>query len=220
MQYQTFVFDFDLTLADASPAIFACSHYALGRLGFADVDDATIFSTIGQPLGKMFTIFTGSDDRAKQEEFVRIYRQKAEEIMDGQTVLLPGAKELITWLYKQGKTCAIVSTKIRARILSTLQRNGLQSMFSLVVAGEDVSVPKPDPQGLMLVAKTLGTPKESILYVGDNQIDARTAQNFGVDFAAVLSGPTPKEAFEALPHRYICQGLTQLHAILKQDAAR
>lgn len=220
MPYQIFIFDFDLTLADASPAIFACTHYALGRLGFADVDDAAIFSTIGQPLGKMFTLFTGSDDRAKQEEFVRIYRQKADEIMDEQTVLLPGAKELITWLYEQGKTCAIVSTKIRARILNTLARNGLQSMFSLVVAAEDVSAPKPDPQGLMAAAKTLHAFKETILYVGDSLVDAHTAQNFGVDFAAVLSGPTAKEQFAALPHRYICQNVKELHAILKQDAAR
>jgi len=216
MQYQAVVFDFDLTLADASPAIFACSNHALTQMGFAPVDNELIFSTIGKHLADMFTVFTGNTDEALRQDFVRIYREHAEKIMDDMTTLLPGAKELLTWLNSQGIKCAIVSTKIRSRILETLRRNQMLELIHILVGCEDVSIPKPDPQGLAFACQHMGTAKENVLYVGDNEIDALTAKNYGVDFAAMLSGPTGQQVFLQHPHRWICKDLPTLHRLLQQ----
>jgi phosphoglycolate phosphatase len=80
----------------------------------------------------------------------------------------------------------------------------------MIVGGEDVTQPKPDPQGLDLIISRFGAEKKDVLYVGDNYIDAQTASNAGVDFAAVTTGSTGKAEFEKYPHVYIGNSLTDI----------
>ena len=55
-----------------------------------------------------------------------------------------------------------------------------------------------------------GAPHSGVLYVGDSLYDAGAAQNAGVDFAAVLTGNTPKQAFETYPTVQIINNLSEL----------
>jgi phosphoglycolate phosphatase len=55
----------------------------------------------------------------------------------------------------------------------------------------------------------LGVNKDEVLYVGDSYIDAETAVNAGVDFAAVTTGPTDKETFMRYPNIAIGGSLSE-----------
>ena len=72
---------------------------------------------------------------------------------------------------------------------------GWTDASGVIVGSEDVEAMKPDPSGLLHAVKTLETPKERCLYVGDSMTDAETARRAGVPFVAVLSGVTEREAF-------------------------
>ena len=96
-----------------------------------------------------------------------------------------------------------------------LQRQGAEGWFRMVVGGEEVSSPKPHPEGLLRAVDALGAPAERTLYCGDTVIDAETAQRAGVPFAGVLNGTTTAEELSAFPHVYIASDLWALKKFLK-----
>ena len=74
-----------------------------------------------------------------------------------------------------------------------LTNNNLISLFDFIVGGEDVSNQKPDPEGLYKITKALKIDKSECIYIGDNVVDAETAKNAAISFAAVLTGTTRRE---------------------------
>ena len=50
MPYEAVIFDFDYTLADATPGIVGCVNHALGVLGLADRPEEDIRRTVGMTL--------------------------------------------------------------------------------------------------------------------------------------------------------------------------
>jgi phosphoglycolate phosphatase len=78
-----------------------------------------------------------------------------------------------------------------------LKREGLLHFLDVIVGGEDVSKHKPDPESLNLAIRKLVLPQEELIYVGDSVTDAKMAKRSGVSFIAVLSGVTPRDAFDA-----------------------
>ena len=71
---------------------------------------------------------------------------------------------------------------------------------------------KPDPEGLLWTVKHLHVEKEEVLYVGDSLVDAKTAENADIAFAAVLTGTTTKEEFHKHDLVYIGQGIKEVCA--------
>ena len=187
MRYRAVIFDFDYTLGDGTKPITDAILGSLRRMGRPERPDReTARRTIGHPLQECYTILTGDRDGAQRERFATIFREIARVIEE--TVLLPGAMELLTELNDAGVKLAIVSTKGRRHLSGTTARLGLDPLLSALIAGDDVPREKPDPAGLLLALERLGVEKREALYVGDTVIDAETAFRAGVDFAAVTTG--------------------------------
>ncbi len=53
--------------------------------------------------------------------------------------------------------------------------------------------------------------KEEVLYVGDSLVDAKTADNAKVKFAAVLTGTTTKDEFKGYNNIYIGQNIADVY---------
>ncbi len=209
-RYKYCIFDFDLTLADSSKAILTCYKHTLSKFGYEIPDDKTIYNTIGKTLAQSFEILTGLNDAEKIEQMRLEYVSKADEVMAKDTVFYDDTLAMLQILQCAGVKVGIVSTKFRYRIEETFRYHTTSFPIDLIVGGEDVSVPKPDPQGLELIINRFGACKAEVLYIGDNYIDALTAQNAQVDFAAVTTGSTTACEFEKYPHIYIGESLTDI----------
>lgn len=209
-KYKFCVFDFDLTLADSSKAILTCFKHTLGKFGYEIPDNDSIYNTIGKTLVDSFDILTGIENNPQREEMRVEYVKKADEVMAKDTVFYDDTLAILQVLQCAGIKVGIVSTKFRYRIEETFRYHTTSFPVDLIVGGEDVTVPKPDPQGLELIIRKFNACKADALYIGDNYIDAQTAQNAQVDFAAVTTGSTTKEEFEQYPHIYIGNSLTDI----------
>lgn len=198
---QTILFDFDYTLADSSLGVIDCIGFALRELGFAPVSDDAACRTIGLTLPDTLAALVGPQPAAVSARFARLFVEQADRVMVDKTALFAGARETVARLQARGLVLGIVSTKYRRRIEITLGRDGLLTPFAVIVGGEDVSAHKPDPESLRCAMDRLGVAPTETLYVGDSLTDAEAAKRAGVPFAAVLSGTTPREAFEK---RYGC----------------
>ena len=210
MNYKTYLFDFDYTLADSSRGIVKCFRIVLTRHQYLTVTDEAIKRTIGKTLEESFSILTGVTDPAQLAAFRQEYRQEADIHMNVNTCLFPDTLSTLTALKKQGARIGIISTKYRFRILSFLDEYLPENFLDIVVGGEDVQAAKPSPEGIKFALEHLGRTPQETLYIGDSTVDAETACNAGVDFAGVLNGMTTAEELQAYPHKIIMRNLEEL----------
>ena len=91
-----------------------------------------------------------------------------------------------------------------------MQHNEISELVDYLVGKEDNVEPKPSPQGLIKAIEKFNADRKNVLYIGDHQIDAKTAEKARVDFVAVLTGETSKVEFEKFPCIFIANNLTEI----------
>lgn len=214
MDYQAVIFDFDYTLGDATESIVAGYNHGLTALGWPEPDREAVRRTVGHTLENGYTMLTGDSDPEHRRQFRAHFVECAHELQPATTRLFPGAAELLGRLNTLSIPTAIVTTKHSDMLRRVLERQNALDWFRVLVGGEQVSRPKPDPEGLLFAMERLGAAPADTLYCGDTVIDAETAQRAGVPFAAVLNGTTPAEAFIAFPHVHIAADLPDLRQFL------
>jgi len=194
--FRSLIFDFDYTLADSSRGIVECIRFALKRLGLPLVSAERARRTIGLSLHDAFVELAGNQHATKSDEFARLFIEHADRVMLDLTILLDCVPETVALLKQRGFALGILSNKFRYRVMGVLGREHLSRSFGVVVGAEDVATLKPAPEGLLMALQRLGSSPSAALYVGDSLTDAETAARAGVHFVAVLSGVTPREAFD------------------------
>lgn len=200
--YQAYIFDFDYTLGDSTDGIVQCVLYALSQLEEEAKTVEEIRKTIGLSLKETYFTLTGSKNEEKAELFAKYFKEKGDEVMVAGTQLYEPAKQVLADLREKGCRIGIVTTKYHYRIDAILAKFDMNDMVDIIVGGDDVKVPKPDPEGLLYAIEQLQLDKKDILYVGDSVVDAKTAQSAEVDFAAVLTGTTSAQDFAK--YRNVC----------------
>lgn len=210
MNYSTYLFDFDYTLADSSRGIVTCFQHVLQRNGYLQVADTTIKRTIGKTLEESFTILTGVTDAKRLAGFRKEYEKEGDTYMNINTFLYSESRSTLAALKSAGANVGIISTKYRYRIKAFLDINMPEKLVDIIVGGEDVKQPKPSPEGLLLAIERLQADKTQVLYIGDSTVDAETAQSAGVDFAGVTHGVTTAYELACYPHVCIMSSLEEL----------
>ena len=213
---QTIIFDFDYTLVESSRGTIDGVNFAFEKMGLPIASDAAIRQTIGLSLPNILTALAGETYTKYVDEFTQLFLQRADETMVALAEFFAGVPETIKALQKLGIQLAIVSQKRRHYIQGILGRENLLEAFAAIVGGGDAPY-KPNPEGLLsAIAQTNSTPSNCI-YVGDSPTDAETARRAGIAFIAVLSGVTPRDAFEGY-HVYAV--LEDVSGLLDLDPVR
>lgn len=209
--YKAYIFDFDYTLANSEEGIAMCFEMLFADEGYPAVPRPVICQTIGMTMYDAMAKLTGETNPDRIWELIRLYKVRYSDFyMVPNTHLYPQTIPTLQALKDRGALCCIVSTKTRSRINQTIVKDHLESLVDCVVGIEDVAQPKPAPDGILSIKDRFQLRPSDILYIGDSLIDAQTAQNSGVAFAAVTTGTTPAAAFAALPHVAIMADLSEL----------
>jgi HAD superfamily hydrolase (TIGR01548 family) len=101
---------------------------------------------------------------------------------------------------------ALFTGRVRQETDYTLERCRVRRYFRHVVTVEDVSRPKPDPQGLLQILR--GRDPSKAIYLGDNVDDAIAAKAARISFLAVL--PRNSEAWRTRGEQLVQSGATAL----------
>ena len=214
MKFKAVLFDFVYTLGDATESIVAGFRHAFAEMGLPEPTEAAIRSTVGYLLKDEYTMLTGDSDPERQETFVRLFQEVCRPMQPRTTRLLPGARELLEALKKEGVPMGIITSKRDSALQAVLEALNIRDMFALTISGDQVHAPKPDPAGLLRAMETLGVAGDEVLYCGDTVLDAGTAQRAGTHFAAVTTGTTPAGDFADYPCDHVARDLTDLKAWL------
>ena len=111
----------------------------------------------------------------------------------GTVTPLPGALELVLRAGEGGRRMALVTSTPRANIDFVLGQTGLAEAFETIVAAEDVSRGKPDPEGYLLAAGRLGVPPERCLVIEDAPGGIEAGRRAGMHTLAVTTTHSREE---------------------------
>jgi phosphoglycolate phosphatase-like HAD superfamily hydrolase len=135
----------------------------------------------------------------------------------------PGARDMLKTLHNKHYRIGIVSSKTKALVNHGLEWTGLSSYVDVVIGCEEVTNPKPDPEGILKALAELNAIDEDLpdedkkkrmprdeevykrhsLYIGDNLSDMQAAHNAGIRSCGVLYIKDPSIMLEASPDMVI-----------------
>ena len=176
------LFDFDMTLIDSSYAITSCMNSLAKDMGLGKVTREQVLSTIGLPIESAGEILWGEF----RPEWLEHYRNHYSARERKELRPFPGAVPLLENLSREGIRKAVVTNRRNAKV--SVEATGLSDFFEAIVGLDAVERPKPFPDSLLLGLKLLDIDREEALYVGDTDIDMKTALAANVRAIGVLSG--------------------------------
>jgi phosphoglycolate phosphatase len=183
------LFDLDGTLVDTPRAIVETFTAVFAELGRPLPAAGAIRATIGLPLDHAFASLTG-EPAADTAPYVRAYLRLFGEIVlpRAASLLFPGVVAGLAELRGYGYALAVATSKYHASADALLAAAGIRDEFAVVVAADQVTRPKPDPETGRLVLATLGIPAERAVMVGDTTHDVLMATAAGLRSVAVSYG--------------------------------
>jgi phosphoglycolate phosphatase len=184
-------FDLDGTLIDSRGDIVAAVNHALIRTKRSALPGAVIVRFIGDGARSLCAraaqLSEASDEvTTLVDHFVAYYLEHPIDF----TRWTPGAQETLEAFAELMPEIAlgICTNKPRAITDAVLAALGIRTRFRAVVAGGDLPEKKPAPGPLLLLAKALRAPPESMVMVGDGPQDIECARRACVRSVGVHSG--------------------------------
>lgn len=178
----TVLFDFDGTIIDTNELIITTLLHVLEGKTVPPITREHILPHMGQPLVDQLKFFSG---QTEVEELVRAYREYNLLVHDEMIREFPHVSEVLQLMHKRGIKLGIVTNKMRITTDRGLRYFGLDDLMDAVITMAEVTVGKPDPQGILLAVEQLGADPQKTLMVGDSQYDLLAAQRAGVQSAGV-----------------------------------
>jgi len=158
MVLKAIVFDFDGVIADSEPLHFAGFRDVLAREGvelaerdyyerYLGFDDVGVFAEMGRDRGLEWS-------RARIGDLVDRKAARMLELIGSASILFPGAADAIRRAAAE-VPIAIASGALRHEIVGPLRREGLDTLFTAIVAAEDAAASKPAPDPYLLAVRRL-----------------------------------------------------------------
>lgn len=153
---------------------------------------------VGNGIPKLCERFSPADQRSPErlaqtlEQFTRYYDAHKEDT----TAPYPGIASLLDALQAAGVVFGVLTNKAHPLAKGVLEHY-FPGRFSFV-QGAVPGVPvKPDPTALRQLMAAMGADAASTLFVGDSNVDIRTAKNGGLAAAACCGASAPRRSCAA-----------------------
>ena len=175
MPSRAVVFDFNGTLSDDEPILYAIYAEMFAELG-RPLNERDYYEQLaGHTEEEIFRRWTGRDDPVLVAERIRRYRAR---VFDGATVDAE-VRASVRYAAARGPV-GIVSSAARAEIEPVVAAAGLAGVFQVIVSAEDVMRGKPDPEPYERAARLLGVPAAETLAFEDSEVGVAAAKGAGM----------------------------------------
>ncbi|MDI3337317.1 phosphoglycolate phosphatase [Defluviimonas aestuarii] len=181
------IFDLDGTLIDSVPDLMAAVNRMLVAEGRQTMVRAEVQSYVGDGapalVRRVMAARSLSPERHAEltDGLVSDYTARSSEL----TRVYPDVANALAALRQRGHPLGICTNKPGAATKAVLKALGLDGYFDAVIAGDSLPEKKPHPAPLQAVASALGS---SAIYIGDSEVDARTAEAADLPFLLYSEG--------------------------------
>lgn len=205
------LFDFDGTLVHSIDFIIELFVECFREQNIEPASKDTIRRLIGEPLTQIARKLSNLID---VEKFSESFRQK--ETLRHHTIqFIEETLPTLEAIKAQKIKLAIVSTKPHQMIERYLDDKKIKDLFELIIGGDDVKNPKPDPEPIFLACEKLGIETPETMLVGDSLMDCLAAKNADVIFVGVLTGTASKKDFQENGADYIFQHIGEVKKLIE-----
>lgn len=183
------VFDLDGTLLNTIQDLANASNAALEKLGFPTHTVEEYKHLVGNGRRNLVLRMVPAEQREKEDvisQATALFDEYYQQHMQDCTAPYPGIPALLKGLRDKGMRLGVVSNKPHEFVTQIVEKY-FPGIFDSV-AGQQGDLVKPDPAALNRVIADFGLHSDEVLYVGDSNVDIRTAQNAKTDSCGVLWG--------------------------------
>lgn len=125
------------------------------------------------------------------EEVLRIEKMILDEGVD----VMPGARELLSYLKDNNYKTCVASSSARERSIKLLEQHRMVEYFDDFVFGPEVERSKPNPDILLKAAEKVGVAPEDCLVLEDSQAGIQAAYSAGMKVICIPDLKYPTEEY-------------------------
>lgn len=198
MRYDAVFYDHDGTLVNSLPVVVAATNAVLVRNGFkAEPPQVVIDAMVLATTPRMGYHARGSDPAIHPRLADEFYAE-ARRLGPQHATAYDGVADLLAALGARGVRQGIISNNQGEVVRIITGHLGLARHLAFAWGEDDVSAPKPAPDGICQAADRLGVSLDRVLFVGDSENDSEAAQAAGVRCVGVTWGIHPREKLATL----------------------
>jgi len=209
--YRYVIFDLDGTLLNTLADLADAGNYTCRFNGWPEhpVDAYKYF--VGNGMAKLVERFTPEEYRTPEQlkAALDVFIPRYDAHKEDKTVPYAGIPEALVRLSAAGVHMAVLTNKAHPLAEQVMERY-FPGVFSYVQGALPDKPTKPDPALLWELMERMGAKKEKTLFVGDSNVDIRTAKNAGLTSCGVLWGFRTAEELAAEGADHLVQTPEQL----------
>lgn len=176
------IFDLDGTLLDTLADLADATNYALQQFGYPPRSLDHVRSVIGNGALQLIRLSMPEDTEQDPQEVLQVFKAYYQTHCDVKTAPYPGIPDALAVL-GQKYPLGIVTNKPHSAAAALCAAH----FPGICTLGEQAGIPrKPAPDMVRRAMAELRV--DACVYVGDSEVDVRTAQNTGVPCLSVLWG--------------------------------
>lgn len=187
MKYRLAIFDLDGTILNTLDDLTDSLNFALKENNLPCRSIEEVKSFVGNGVKKLIerAVPAGSSDEVKTivySDFTNRYKMHSAD----KTAPYKGITEFLHELRDNGCIVAVVSNKDDYAVQTLCQKyfGKLDAVYGVKTDADK----KPLPTNVLKVINTFNVKKCDAVYIGDSDVDIKTAQNAGIDCISVLWG--------------------------------
>ena len=174
------IFDLDGTLLNTAYDLATASNRAMEDYGYPTFTVEEIMQKVGNGNLNLMKRCLPEGKKDQAEEALEHFKKHYADCYMDETRPYEGMVELIGELHKRGILLAVHTNKLNEYCENLIHKNYPDIPFVMIL-GNVAGIPrKPDPTGVEKIISKMGLDKSEIVYVGDSEVDVKTAKNTGI----------------------------------------
>ena len=191
------VFDLDGLMFDTEDLFFRVASEALAERGKSFTPDIMkqFIGRRADEVVQLWQTLAGVEDPV--EDFLEDVRRRFYDVVDTVVHPMPGLFVLLDRLHRLALPAAVATSSRHSYADRLLVRHGLRDRFDFVLASEDVTRGKPDPEIYRLAATRFSVPAPTMLVLEDSAAGIAAAKGAGAVAVGVPHEHSPEEGLRA-----------------------
>ncbi len=186
------IFDLDGTLIDTIEGLANSVNAAMDFYSFPNHSIETYRTFVGNGVGKLVQRALPEDKKNLTEDARKIFEKHYAETMLDVLPVYDGIEELLEYLIKNNIKIAVNTNKMDV-FAKPMIKKVFGDIFCSVLGEVETLNRKPSPDGVNYLLGEMDLSCDECIYVGDSQVDIKTARNANMRCVSVTWGFVSRE---------------------------